>query len=29
MAALLDLELGGIIESLPGNRVVLIAQQGG
>jgi DNA processing protein len=29
MAALLDLELGGVVESLPGNRVALIAQQGG
>jgi DNA processing protein len=29
MAALLDLELGGVIESLPGNRVALIAQQPG
>ena len=29
LAALLDLELGGVIESLPGNRVALIAQQGG
>ena len=29
LAALLDLELGGLIESLPGNRVALIAQQGG
>jgi DNA processing protein len=29
MAALQDLELGGIIESLPGNRVALIAQSGG
>jgi DNA processing protein len=28
MAALLDLELGGVIESLPGNRVALIGQQG-
>jgi DNA processing protein len=27
LAALLDLELGGVIESLPGNRVALIAQQ--
>ncbi len=26
MAALLDLELGGVVESLPGNRVALIAQ---
>jgi DNA processing protein len=29
LAALLDLELGGVVESLPGNRVALIAQQGG
>jgi DNA processing protein len=29
LAALLDLELGGVIESLPGNRVALIAQQQG
>jgi DNA processing protein len=29
LAALLDLELGGVIETLPGNRVALIAQQGG
>jgi DNA processing protein len=29
MAALLDLELGGRIESLPGNRVVLIPEFGG
>jgi DNA processing protein len=29
LAALLDLELGGIVESLPGNRVALIAQRGG
>jgi DNA processing protein len=29
LAALLDLELGGVIESLPGNRVALIAQQPG
>ena len=29
LAALLDLELGGFIESLPGNRVALIAQQQG
>jgi DNA processing protein len=29
LAALLDLELGGAIESLPGNRVALIAQQQG
>jgi DNA processing protein len=29
LAALLDLELGGVIESLPGNRVALIARQPG
>jgi DNA processing protein len=29
LAALLDLELGGVIESLPGNRVALIAHRGG
>jgi DNA processing protein len=29
LAALLDLELGGLLESLPGNRVALIAQRGG
>ncbi len=29
LAALLDLELGGWLESLPGNRVALIAQRGG
>ena len=28
LAVLLDLELGGVIECLPGNRVALIAQQG-
>jgi DNA processing protein len=29
LAALLDLELGGFIESMPGNRVALIAHRGG
>ncbi len=29
MATLLDLELGGLVESLPGSRVALIANQGG
>ncbi|MCB8879856.1 DNA-protecting protein DprA [Acidisoma cellulosilytica] len=29
VATLLDLELGGFVESLPGNRVALIANQGG
>lgn len=29
VATLLDLELGGFVESLPGNRVALIADQGG
>ena len=29
LAALLDLELGGLIESMPGNRVALIAHRGG
>lgn len=29
VATLLDLELGGFVESMPGNRVALIANQGG
>jgi len=29
VAALLDLELGGVVESLPGNRVALLIEQGG
>lgn len=29
VAALLELELGGVVESLPGNRVALLSEQGG